>query len=106
MIFENECVKTVAVQNIRYFPLNYLKQCRSCNVRNSKNFRCISANLKKQKEKFLKTLELVGLESILQEHKLLPKHRTCRFNKLYRNNTNWWETVVQRHSAERFKPTF
>ena len=40
----------------------------------------------------------------LQE--LLPKRRTRRFRRFYRNNKNWWETVSQTYSQERFKHTF
>ena len=37
---------------------------------------------------------------------LLPKRRTRRFRIFYRNNKNWWETVLQRYSKKRFKYTF
>ena len=37
---------------------------------------------------------------------LLPKRRTRRFQIFYRNNKNWWETVLQTYSKKRFKYTF
>ena len=40
----------------------------------------------------------------LQE--LLPKRRTRRFRRFYRNNKNWWETVSQTYFQKRFKHTF
>ena len=45
------------------------------------------------------------MEASLQD--LLPKRRTRRFQRFYRNNKNWWETVSQKRiSQKRFKHTF
>ena len=44
------------------------------------------------------------MQASVQE--LLPKRRTRRFRRFYRNNKNWWETVSQTYSQKRFKHTF
>ena len=73
-------------------------------VRQSKILVCINRNLEKRKDIFLKILDLINLEASL--HELLPKQRTRRFRKFYRNNKICWETVSRTYSQKRFKHTF
>ena len=93
----------VAVQN-RHFFVCYMQQRRNYVARRNKILVCINRNLEKRKDIFLKILDLLNLQASLQE--LVPKQRTRRFRRFYRNNKNWWKTVSQTYSQRRFKHTF
>ena len=94
----------VAVQNIRHFFMCYMQKRPNYAARRNKILLCISRNLEKREDIFLKISDLKNLEANLQE--LLPKRRTRRFRRFYRNNKNWWKTVSQTYSQKRFKHTF
>ena len=81
-----------------------MQQRRNYVARRNKILVCINKNLEKRKVIFLEILDLLHLQASLQE--LLPKRRTRRFRRFYRNNKNWWETVSQTYSQKRFKHTF
>ena len=76
----------VAVQNIRHFFMCYMQQRRNYVARRNKILVCIKRDLEKCKDIFLKILDLISLQVSLQE--LLPKRRTRRFRRFYRNNKN------------------
>ena len=81
-----------------------MQQRRNYVARRNKILVCINRNLEKRKDIFLKILDLINLQASLQE--LLPKRRTRRFGRFYRNNKNWWGAVSQTYSQKRFKHTF
>ena len=93
-----EVSKMMAVQNIRHFFMCYMQQSRNYVAKQNKILVRVNRNLEKRKDIFLKILDLINLQASLQE--LLPKRRTQRFRRIYRNNKNCWEMVSQTYSQK------